>query len=94
MVSQEQIVAVEEGLDRKSDDTLFEALVRKGFLERKLVFKALAEEFSMRFVDLDTHLMSLYNRGLISAREAFEKSQSPEDMRKRLEDLGATVEQW
>ncbi|MBT6769438.1 MAG: type II/IV secretion system protein, partial [Opitutales bacterium] len=53
MVSQEQIVAVKEGLDRKSDDTLFEALVRKGFLERKLVFKALAEEFSMRFVDLD-----------------------------------------
>lgn len=42
---------------------------------------------------MDTHLMSLYNRGLISAREAFEKSQSPEDMRKRLEDLGATVEQ-
>ena len=42
---------------------------------------------------MDTHLMSLYNRGLISAREAFEKSQSPEDMRKRLENLGATVEQ-
>ena len=53
MVSQEQIVAVEEGLGRKSDDTLFEALVRKGFLERKMVFKALAEEFSMRFVDMD-----------------------------------------
>ena len=42
---------------------------------------------------MDTHLMSLYNRGLISAREAFDKSQSPEDMRKRLEGLGATVEQ-
>lgn len=53
MVSQEQIAAVEGGLDRKSDNALFEALVSKGFLERKLVFKALAEEFSMRFVDLD-----------------------------------------
>jgi len=42
---------------------------------------------------MDTHLMSLYNRGLVSAREVFEKSQSPEEMRKRLEDLGATVEE-
>lgn len=40
---------------------------------------------------MDTHLMSLYNRGLVSAREVFEKSQSPEEMRKRLEALGATV---
>lgn len=40
---------------------------------------------------MDTHLMSLYNRGLISAREAFEKAQSPEEMRKRLEDLGGKV---
>ena len=40
---------------------------------------------------MDTHLMSLYNRGLISAREAFEKAQSPEEMRKRLEELGASV---
>ncbi len=40
---------------------------------------------------MDTHLMSLYNRGLISAREAFEKAQSPDDMRKRLEDLGGKV---
>lgn len=54
MVSQEQIAAVEAGLLRKDDDSLFEALVRKGFLERRLVFKALADEFSMRFVDLDT----------------------------------------
>ncbi len=40
---------------------------------------------------MDTHLMSLYNRGLISAREAFEKAQTPDDMRKRLEELGASV---
>jgi len=53
MVSQEQIAAVEGSLDRKSANALFEALVSKGFLERKLVFQALAEEFSMRFVDLD-----------------------------------------
>jgi twitching motility protein PilT len=40
---------------------------------------------------MDTHLMSLYNRGLISAREAFEKAQSPEEMRKRLTEFGASV---
>jgi len=37
---------------------------------------------------MDTHLMSLYNRGLISAREAFEKAQAPDEMRTRLENLG------
>ena len=46
---------------------------------------------SLGMFTMDTHLMSLYNRGLISAREAFEKSQSPEEMRKRLEELGASV---
>ncbi len=40
---------------------------------------------------MDTHLMSLYNRGLISAREAFEKAQSPDEMRTRLENLGGKV---
>lgn len=40
---------------------------------------------------MDTHLMSLYNRGLISAREAFEKSQAPDEMRTRLENLGGKV---
>lgn len=40
---------------------------------------------------MDTHLMSLYNRGLVSAREVFEKAQSPDEMRKRLEDLGGKV---
>ncbi len=40
---------------------------------------------------MDTHLMSLYNRGLISAREAFEKAQAPDDMRTRLENLGGKV---
>jgi twitching motility protein PilT len=40
---------------------------------------------------MDTHLMSLYNRGLISAREAFEKAQAPDEMRTRLENLGGKV---
>lgn len=47
---------------------------------------------ALGMITMDTHLLSLYNRGLIEAREAFEKSQIPEDMRKRLEELGATVE--
>ena len=40
---------------------------------------------------MDTHLMSLYNRGLISAREAFEKAPAPDEMRTRLENLGGKV---
>ena len=48
---------------------------------------------SLGMITMDTHLLSLYNRGLIEAREAFEKAQAPEDMRKRLEELGATVEE-
>jgi len=43
-------------------------------------------------ISMDMHLLSLYNRGLISAREAFEKGQMPEEMQKRLKDLGAVVE--
>lgn len=54
LVSQDQISAVEAGLDRKDDEALFEGLVRKGFVERRLVFQALADEFAMRFVDLET----------------------------------------
>lgn len=64
----------------------------------RLVQVIIAEAIRRRASDIhlepmDTHLMSLYNRGLISAREAFEKSQSPEEMRKRLQSLGATVEE-
>lgn len=46
---------------------------------------------SLGMITMDTHLLSLYNRGLVSAREVFEKAQSPDDMRKRLEELGAEV---
>jgi len=48
---------------------------------------------ALGMITMDTHLLSLYNRGLISAREAFEKSQMPEDMLKRLGELGAEVEE-
>ncbi len=48
---------------------------------------------ALGMITMDTHLLSLYNRGLITSREAFEKAQSPEDMLKRLEELGATVEE-
>ncbi|MDQ8203553.1 type IV pilus twitching motility protein PilT [Pelagicoccus sp. SDUM812003] len=47
---------------------------------------------ALGMITMDTHLLSLYNRGLITARECFEKSQEPEDMRKRLIDLGAELE--
>lgn len=46
---------------------------------------------ALGMISMDMHLLSLYNRGLISAREAYSKSQIPEDMKKRLEALGATV---
>ncbi len=48
---------------------------------------------ALGMISMDMHLLSLYNRGLIAAREAFEKCQSPEDMRRRLEALGATIEE-
>ena len=53
LVSQEQIKAVESGLERKDDELLVHALVDKGFIERRTMYEALAEEFSMRYVDLD-----------------------------------------
>jgi len=43
-------------------------------------------------ISMDMHLLSLYNRGLINAREAYEKSQMPEDMLKRLKELGADID--
>lgn len=48
---------------------------------------------ALGMITMDTHLLSLYNRGLITARDAFEKAQSPEDMLKRLNELGAEVEE-
>ncbi len=51
LVSKEQLRILEEGNGKITSDELFEELVRKGFVERRAVFKLLAEEFAMRFVD-------------------------------------------
>ncbi|MBD5778968.1 type IV pilus twitching motility protein PilT [Pelagicoccus sp. NFK12] len=48
---------------------------------------------ALGMIPMDTHLLSLYNQGLITARDAFEKAQSPDDMLKRLQELGAEVEE-
>ena len=42
-------------------------------------------------VMLDTYLMSLFNRGLITADTAISKAQEPENMRLKLEESGAEV---
>ncbi len=44
-------------------------------------------------ISMDTHLMSLYNRDLISADEAVEKSQDSATMRQRLEAAGAKLKE-
>lgn len=51
LVSKEQLRIVEEANEKPGDEALFEELVRKGFVERKAVFRLLADEFAMRFVD-------------------------------------------
>ncbi len=51
LVSKEQLRILEESNERISSDELFEELVRKGFVERKAVYRMLADEFAMRFVD-------------------------------------------
>ncbi|MCB1121352.1 MAG: PilT/PilU family type 4a pilus ATPase, partial [Verrucomicrobiae bacterium] len=43
-------------------------------------------------ISLDQHLLSLYNRDLIPAEEALEKSQNPSEMREKLEQMGAALE--
>ena len=42
-------------------------------------------------IDLDSHLTSLVNRGLVFPEEAIEKSQAPLEMRKRLEQAGIKI---
>jgi len=44
-------------------------------------------------ISLDAHLLSLYNKGLISARQALVKSQSAAEMRKKLVEHGAVLEE-
>jgi len=51
LVSKEQLRVFEESNEKLGDEALFEELVRKGFVERKTVYKLLADEFAMRFVD-------------------------------------------
>lgn len=48
---------------------------------------------NLGMIMMDSHLLSLYNRRLISAREAFEKCQYPEEMKTRLKGLGANCEE-
>jgi twitching motility protein PilT len=42
-------------------------------------------------ISLDAHLLSLYNRNLITAEEALGKSQNADSMRAKLEENGATL---
>ncbi len=51
LVSKEQLRILEEGSERVDPNGLFEELVKKGFVERKTVYRLLADEFAMRFVD-------------------------------------------
>ncbi|MFP4281159.1 MAG: type IV pilus twitching motility protein PilT [Opitutales bacterium] len=44
-------------------------------------------------IDLDSHLTSLVNRGVIRPEDAIEKSQNPIDLRKRFKDAGIKVGQ-
>jgi len=46
---------------------------------------------NLGMISLDAHLLSLYNKGLIKADQALTKSQSPEEMRAKLESLGADL---
>jgi len=46
---------------------------------------------SMGMISLDAHLLSLFNRGLISAEQALSKSQHAESMRQKLIDNGAEL---
>ena len=46
---------------------------------------------SQGMISLDAHLLSLFNRNLISAEEALSKSQLPDAMRDKLVECGATL---
>jgi twitching motility protein PilT len=46
---------------------------------------------SLGMITMDTHLMSLYNRNLISADECLEKAQDSTQMRDKLVSLGAKL---
>ncbi|MEZ5276175.1 MAG: type IV pilus twitching motility protein PilT [Opitutaceae bacterium] len=46
---------------------------------------------AMGMITLDTHLLSLYNRELISADECAEKAQDPATMREKLLSIGARL---
>ena len=43
----------------------------------------------MGMITLDAHLMSLYARGMITAESLIEKSQSPDEMRKKVREMAA-----
>jgi twitching motility protein PilT len=46
---------------------------------------------ALGMIGLDAHLLSLFNRGKIEASEALAKSQSPNEMREKLLENGATL---
>lgn len=46
---------------------------------------------ALGMITLDAHLLNLFNRSLISAQTCLEKSQIPDEMRKRLTALGAEI---
>ncbi len=77
------------GLEIMVATTSIQALIRDNKTYR--LTSEIQTGAALGMITMDTNLLSLYNRGLISAREAFEKSQFPEEMRERLEALGAKV---
>ncbi len=49
---------------------------------------------SLGMIGLDAHLLSLYNKSLINGDQALVKSQNPEEMRAKLESLGADLSKF
>ena len=47
---------------------------------------------SYGMISLDQHLLSLYNRDLIPAEIALERSQTPSEMREKLAEMGASLQ--
>jgi twitching motility protein PilT len=48
---------------------------------------------ALGMITLDAHLLSLFNRGLITAQEALTKSQEPESLRAKLVSSGAELDE-
>ena len=77
------------GLEIMVSTTSIQALIRDNKTYR--INSDIQTGAALGMITMDMHLLSLYNRGIITAREAFEKAQEPEEMRTRLRELGVEV---